>query len=185
MKKKRLLAVTLTLSVLLCAVFSTPAFAANETTGSTSVTYTIQGGYTINIPSSVSLNAGGAASAITFTASDVVLESNQMVVVRIDAERTLNSDGQLLLSSGSGETISCQLFRGNTSVNTDYSVREKITWKSGQEDPMVASFHSARGSEIGAYSYGFLSADPLLTGYNGAGKYTGTIYFTIGVEEIE
>ena len=62
------------LSTIIISCFTTTAFAANETEASTTVQYTVEAGYTVSIPATVSLNN---TDYIQISASNISLDPNK------------------------------------------------------------------------------------------------------------
>ena len=162
---KRIISTILVFALILS--LSCTAFAANETEGSTTVTYTVSDagevGYIINIPASINLNE---TNCLEITASR--MNTNSYVWVSIDMARTAITGNTLCLDDGYGNSILCDLSVG-------YANGYEGTKSLSATDYKVASFvpNDTTPDEYGKLYFEVhdASAKP--------GEFTGIIYFTI------
>jgi len=168
--KKRILSILLA-TILVCGIAPTEAFAANETSGSMAVSYTYSSSYTINIPSSVSINDSGIA---TFSANEVSIGSGKKISITIDGDTTYENGGNFYLYKDKGTAsegkISCDVLLG---MPTSAS----FTMITGLSE-VVATFVDGNTSPK---SYGALKFKPNVDSSTAYGTYTGTIHFKIQV----
>ncbi|MFZ3130162.1 MAG: hypothetical protein WA125_03430 [Desulfosporosinus sp.] len=149
-------------AVMLCGMMPATAFAADETSGQTTITYTVSANYEINIPASINLNED---PYLKITASNMNTNYGQRVSVLIDGSRTYENGGNFYLYKNKGTAseakIACNLRAPMSIVNgLDYEVaRFDDGSTSNPVDPLM--LEPAAGS----------STAP--------GTYTGTIYFKI------
>lgn len=167
MKKRISLIAVIALLVVCC--LPTAAFAANEESMSTSVTYNIQSGYIVSIPASISLNN---SNYISFSAENVAIEAGRKLYIALDHYKTELSGGCFILHSttGNGHYVPCDL-----EVSEDYEGASKTSLYSS--DYIVASFDSGYFMPS---SYGRLYITPHSGGIP-AGDYSGVMYFNIYV----
>ncbi len=157
-----------TVSILLAVVILAlcipgAALAANETQATTTVTYTVEDGYIINIPSSIDLNN---STCLEITASR--MNTPGYIWVSIDTSRTAIPNNAMSLLDGSGHSLSCTLTVGDADgsgnvrgiSNTDYRVA-------------IFEPNSLTPTDYGKlyFSVDDSSAE--------VGTYTGTLYFLI------
>lgn len=185
MKKTKAIAAALALCLLCCSFCSVTAFAAEaepQTSASTSLLYTIQGGYTIQIPASVDLNSEEAA---LIKATELVLPSWKDLVVRIVSASTFEEDGSFMLTGPNGAKLSVDLCR---SVYDKDGYSEFILKRDAMTDPVVALFSSTSyyDGELATFvpdQFGRIWFDVGETQGLVAGDYAGTINFSIGLED--
>lgn len=156
--------------LLIVGILTPAAFAANETSGSTLITYNVESGYTISIPATVLLNN---QNYLTFSAANVSLEYGKHLYIELDRSRTeFMSDGDnLIMRGGSGnDTIECGITVGNLDDDQRHSLYDTTY--------IVASF--ASGDESPS-QYGKLYLTPYANGGTPSGTYSCTLYYNIGV----
>lgn len=188
MKKK--ISFLLSLAFVMACISPLTAFAVNETTGSTDVSLdfpltTNTGGgdttdsgqsysYIVDIPASFSITNGSNSFQITANSMDI--PADKELVVRINGSETFESDGSFYLFLNGDKTsehwILCNIFRIQGNI-TSYVIGT---------NPVIASFSpggllpnncdSIRIEHVLYYDGAGLAA----------GTYTGTIYYTIGLE---
>jgi len=178
--KKKTLAALLVFCLLCCSAFTTTAFAAeNNTSATTSVLYTIQGGYTVTIPASVNLNS---SEAIQISASELMLPAGKDLVVRLDSDQSFDDQGNFYLTStNSSAQIPVDVCR----ASYDGEGSCFLFASDCLNDPVVAVFGPLSAQAGGVYiptEYGQLSF--VLGDVAGlvAGDYSGQLHFTIGLE---
>ncbi|MBR2935307.1 MAG: hypothetical protein IKB79_06990 [Oscillospiraceae bacterium] len=159
---KKLLCTLLSI-VVLVSCMTAHVLAANETEASTSVQYTVESGYTVSIPATLSLNNTGY---MDIYASNVSLDQNKKLYVKIDKSKTSFTYDQFYLMNGSNY-IPCDLKVGSP-LND-----EKIPYY--DTDYVVAIFETGYTEPT---QYGRLYITPSNGAYE-AGTYSGTIYFEI------
>ena len=190
MKKKFILFLGLVLT--LACVTPLTAFAANENTGSTTVFYEfpqptlspdtsddgtddeLSYSYLVNIPSMYTISPGTVSMVIS--AEEMNISGDKQLVVRIDGENTFESDGSFYLylngDKSSEDWILCNIFRVNGGVSSSAMGK----------NPVVASFNPG---ELTPHDWTEIQFEAMLY-YEGAGlttgTYTGTVYYTIGLE---
>ena len=152
---KKLFALILTVAML--ATMSVTAFAANTTGGSMEVTYSVAPAYTVTIPETVTIGAGGTSA--TVSAADVVVNKGQYVSV------TLASDNNFTVTSGEGATLTYTVTKGGQPV------------AAGGEILAVNPADSATGTAT-------ITFDIDETKIQYAGTYTGSATFTIAVKDV-
>ena len=178
--KLKTLAVALAICLLCCSAFSMTAFAAeNNTSATTSVLYTVQGGYTVNIPASVNLNSN---ETIQISASELALPSGKNLVVRLSADSFDETGAFYLTSSGSSDRIPVDVCRAHYEGGQSMFLRASECLY----NPEVAIFDSTSLQQEGVFvpsEYGQLSF--VLGDVSGvvAGDYTGQLHFLIGLED--
>lgn len=168
---KNFLALVLALALSL-SVAAVPAYAADEDSFQTDVTYTVPEPevctYTLEIPSSLTLSPEFKGTIQIFPTSVQIPESKQ-VVVRI-SESTF-SGGSFFLYKNKGTDnearISANLSSGNQYLTGGETI---VTFQNG--DSRSSASPGAVGVSTSPYNY--QSASP--------GTYTGSVYFSVSVE---
>lgn len=160
MKKK--IFTLLLVFIILCFTMTSTAFAENMTSWETSVSYTVNSSYVINIPASVNLNE---TPYLTITASSMNTKWGQRVSVFIDASLTYENGGNFYLYKDKGteneKKIKCDLYRNGVYANgLDFEVARF-------DDGSTTNF------------YNELEFRPSVSSSTPPGTYTGTIYFKI------
>ena len=179
--KLKTLAAALAICLLCCSAFSMTAFAAeNNTSATTSVLYTVQGGYTVNIPASINLNSN---ETVQISAPELTLPAGKNLVVRLDSAQSFDEFGNFYLTSTSSSSkipvsVCRAYYDGGASC---------FLWANDcLSDPEVAIFDSYSMQQEGVFvpsEYGQLSfALGDVTGVV-AGDYAGQLHFTIGLED--
>lgn len=151
---KKLFALILTVAML--ATMSVTAFAANTTGGSMEVTYSVEPGYTVTIPETVTIGANGTSA--TVSAEDVVVNKGQYVSV------TLASDNNFTVTSGEGTTLTYTVTKDGQPV------------AAGDEILAV----NPASADNGSTEITFAINDEIQY----AGTYTGSATFTIAVKDV-
>ena len=149
--------------VVLVSCMTAHVMAANETEASTTVSYTVEPGYTVSIPATISLNN---ASYVEIHASNVSLEQNKKLYVKIDRTKTTFTQDRFYLMNGANY-VPCDLYVGSHLTDEKQSCYDT--------EYVVAVFESGY---MEATQYGRLYITPSNGAYE-AGTYTGTIYFEI------
>lgn len=181
--KLKTLAAALAICLLCCSAFSMTAFAAeNQTSASTSVLYTVQGGYTVNIPASVDLNA---EETIEITASELRLPENKNLVVRVSDESLNDSHHFVMSADGVDAKLTCEVYRKdyNDPYNGTTSRIRKSTY--GTDASLAALFTNLSTKSDGTY-YPTKGGSVYFTFSNSApvaGNFSGTLNFVIGLED--
>ena len=81
--------IALAIAVVMLAALAVPAFAANETSGNTVVTYSVGETYTVNVPATLELNETTKTGTLTVKLTAVnILDGKQVTV-------TATTDGKL------------------------------------------------------------------------------------------
>ncbi len=175
--KKRKIAAALAICLTLCCILPTAAFAAEEqTSATTTVLYTVQGGYTVHIPASVNLNNN---ETIEIKASNMTLAAGKDLVVRINSNSFDENGDFYLRASGAGSILCNIICAGEEEAGSHYVWHEEA-----KNNAVVARFSSIAQFSGGYYKptlYGYISfliSDPGLV----AGDFTGTLNFIIGFE---
>lgn len=148
----------LLLAITMMATLSVTAFAADyDTTGDKGmdVTYSVNPGYTVTIPETVTIGADGTEK--TVSAADVVVEKGQYVSV------TLAADNNFTVTSGEGATLTYTVTKGGQPVAV------------GDEILAVNPADGKTGSATVTFAI-----DESDIKY--AGTYTGSATFTIAVK---
>lgn len=164
--KKRIGAV-LVAACLMLSIFPTTAFAlsgSSTSSGTTTVQYTPAASYVIDIPASIAFS-GDDTGKITISCSKNFVPISSSVVVRINTESTLASDGNFyLINDSDGSTkLRCSLIISDTGEVT--ATNNEVFRCAGRET----------GGESDIYVQ--VSGTP-----TEAGTYSGIIYFTAAVE---
>ena len=159
---KKVIAILLSLVVM--SSVAVTAFAANETSASTTVSYTVEDGYIINIPSSINLND---ANTLEITASK--MHTDGYVWVRIDTDRTAITDNTLCLDDGTGKSLLCDISVGRITSNEASVFLTTSNYRVATFEP-----NNTTPTEYGKLFFN-VRADAV-----DSGVYTGTIYFVIG-----
>ena len=167
-KNSKRIASIIAVLCLVMAAFPVSAFAVTGgeegATASTTVTYTSSASYTIEIPSSITFPAGDTTAMITITCSANTLPYGTTVVVSLDANSTFNEDGNFYLvnTSDDSKVIKCDIY--SDSGRLTRARTEVVKYNSGDAS------YPEHDLEVR-----IASSSP------GPGTYTGTIYFSIGV----
>lgn len=144
------------LVLLLTCLCAFPAYAENTTGGNTTITTEAQAAYTITIPEKLEIPYGSSeAQPLTLAASDLLLESGKSVSVTAAGSGT---DGAFTMANGSN-TLAYELSKAAS------------PWSAVVKDGEVASF-----TENGTSTIYAKVSDWTITV---AGKYSGTIIFTV------
>ena len=150
----------LLLAITMMATLSVTAFAADyDTTGDKGmdVTYSVNPGYTVTIPETVTIGADGTEK--TVSAADVVVEKGQYVSV------TLAADNNFTVTSGEGATLTYTVTKGGQPV------------AAGDEILAVNPTDGKTGTAT-------VTFDIDETKIQYAGTYTGSAIFTIAVKDV-
>lgn len=150
----------LLLAITMMATLSVTAFAADyDTAGDKGmdVTYSVEPGYTVTIPPTVTIGTSGTSAEIS--AADVVVEKGQYVSV------TLAADNNFTVTSGEGATLTYTVTKGGQPV------------AAGDE---ILAVNPADG-KTGTANITF-DIDESAIKY--AGTYTGFATFTIAVKDV-
>ena len=153
---KKIFALILTIAMM--ATLSVTAFAAEyDTTGDKGmdVTYSVEPGYTVTIPPTVTIGTSGTSAEIS--AADVVVEKGQYVSV------TLAADNNFTVTSGEGATLTYTVTKGGQPV------------AAGGEILAV----NPASADNGSTEITFAINDEIQY----AGTYTGSATFTIAVKD--
>ena len=174
----------LSLAIIVACFSPLTAYAINETTGSTDVsvelrppTSTDSGpsySYLVNIPANFTLTYSN--SSFQITASEMNIPTGKELVVRINSDETFESDGNFYLflngDKSSEYWILCNICR----------VQGYITSIAYGENPIIASFSPGalvpNNCDYIRLEHAIFNDGAGLE----AGTYTGTIYYTIGLE---
>lgn len=185
MKKTRLFAATLALCLLCCSAFSMTAFAAeNQTSATTSVLYTVQGGYTVNIPASVNLNS---EEIMEITATELTIPSGKDLVVRLD-DSCLNESDMFVMRTTNGASLSFDICVSHLNVEEkqgdNWAGSSFLRKSSDGRGTVVARFGKISQEKFGEYiptEWGRIdfSAEKQATV---SGEYSGSLNFIIGLE---
>ena len=150
----------LLLAITMMATLSVTAFAADyDTEGDKGmdVTYSVNPGYTVTIPPTVTIGTSGTSAEIS--AADVVVEKGQYVSV------TLAENNDFTVTSGEGATLTYTVTKGDQPVSA------------GDEILAVNPADSAAGTANITFDI-----DESTIQY--AGTYTGSATFTIAVKAV-
>ena len=150
----------LLLAITMMATLSVTAFAADyDTTGDKgmNVTYSVNPGYTVTIPPTVTIGTSGTSAEIS--AEDVVVEKGQYVSV------TLAADNNFTVTSGEGATLTYTVTANSENVAP------------GDELLAVNPADSAAGTAT-------ITFDIDESDIKYAGTYTGSATFTIAVKDV-
>ncbi len=154
---KKLVGTLLTLSM--AGVFAVSAFAANTTGGSTTVSTDIAPAYTVTIPEKLQIPYNSTeAETLMLTASGLLLENGKTVTVTAAGS---GPDGMFSMANGS-DTLTYELSK------------EASPWSAVAKDSELASF-----PENGTRTIYAKVPDWSVTA---AGKYSGTITFTVSYQ---
>lgn len=147
---------SLSIALGLCAA---PVYAENTTGGNTTITTEAQAAYTVTIPEKLEIPYGSSeAKSLTLTASDVLLEAGKSVSVT---------------AAGSGTGGGFTMANGNNTLAYELS-KTASPWSVVAKDGQVASF-----TENGTATIYAKVPDWAITT---AGKYSGTITFTVSYQ---
>ncbi len=150
----------LLLAITMMATLSVTAFAADyDTEGNKgmNVTYSVNPGYTVTIPETVTIGADG--TEMTVSAEDVVVEKGQYVSV------TLAAENNFTVTSGEGATLTYTVTKGGQPVAAGDEILA-VNPADGKADTATITFDIDE-SDI---KY--------------AGTYTGSATFTIAVKDV-
>ena len=162
--------ITLILAMTMALSVSATAFAADTTinqdtaepkNGSTKVTYTVAPSYTVTIPATVTLDG----SAVEVKAEGVKVNKNSQVVVKLTG--TSYSGNAFKVTTTEGAELAYTVKKGDTLVNIDDTVLSV--------NPDSAT--DGNGAS-GSTSLSFSLNDTIQY----AGNYTGTVTFTVSVD---
>lgn len=155
---KKLISILLAFSFVLS--LSTVAFAADPQSKTTNVTYTVNPGYVVTIPESVTLG-----NTETVSASEVSVAKGEKVVVRITA--TSGTDNAFTVRNTENAELSYTITDG---ASATYGINDVIL--------EVAPTDTAKGS--GSKDITFTEPADIVY----AGTYTGTVTFTVSTEAV-
>lgn len=187
MKKK--ISFLLSLALVVACISPLTAFAINETTGSTDVSIEIplptndtvvddtpSYSYVVNIPSAYVITSPAPIEFFEITATEMIIPEGKQVVVRIDSAATFESDGNFYLYLG-GDKANENYIQGYIDRHGDGRSSSTVMGP----DNIVASFNPGELTpcdwqrlRVGTFYYDTTVLE--------AGTYTGTIYYTIGLE---
>lgn len=166
--KRKILTTFLALALMVCAVPISASAAADS--ASTEVYYTIEHGYTLNIPASANMTNG---NTLIITATDVFIDSAHVLTVSLDAATEMNGQGKIELTNSEGMVCGFDLYvEDATGENKRQVTNEDYNY-------ILAQF---RSGDTTAYSGGTLTLTPIITNGTMQGAYSGTLKFLI--EEI-
>lgn len=168
---KKVLTGIMALGMLGSVTTALPSIALNETTGSTSVTYTAAQSYSASIPSNVTLSADASTAEFTLTTTDgaaVRIPYGNNLTYKIDPD-CIDANGNLTLTqNGSNETSKVVLKKGDQTItkssNTVFESGAKLASEGKISEEITVDASTV--STVPRYS----------------GDYTGTITFDISVE---
>lgn len=186
---KKRISFLLSLVIIAGCISPLTAFAINETSGSTDVSIelplptvdtvvddTPSYSYVVNIPYAYKMTSLARTEFFEITATEMNIPEDKQVVVRIDNESTYESDGMLYLYLN-GDKTSDNYICGQVDR---YGDGHPSSIAMGP-DNIVASFNPG---ELIPYDWQRLRVN--ITYFDStileAGTYTGTIYYTIGLE---
>ena len=155
---------SIALALTLCFAVAAPAFAANETSGSTDVTYTVVTNYFVSIPEDVEIVSGSGTQTVAVTQNSVI-----------------PADKSLALSiTGATNYDAVEGFRLKNNVGTDVYLAYDITYPTDNEiNDLVTTFLTADA----ATSYA--GTDVMLTfttdTAESAGTYEDQLTFTVAL----
>ncbi len=160
------------ISMLLLAAIMTTALSINtyatEEYKSVDVSYQIEYGYTLHIPTSANMSKG---APLELTASDVVISDAEYLVVYLDNITTKLSGDALVLQNFDGMSCTFNIY----TQDKDGGNKKQVT----TTDRIMALF---RMGETEACSGGTITLTPNLTGGLSSGTYKGTLHFVVEVK---
>ena len=182
MKKK--ISLFLSLAVVMLCLFPQTALAANETTGSTNIVLEYpqpstgndepSHSYKVNIPANFAITNSNTSFQIT--ASEMSIPADKELIVRINGAETFENDGSFYLflngDKSSENWVLCNIFR----------IKGAISSAALGQRPVIASFRSGELSPHDWDSIQFDATAPYGDASFQSGTYTGTVYYTIGLE---
>ena len=151
----------LILAVALMATMSTTAFAANTTGGSTEVSFNVDPTYTVIIPTTVELNKVGADDAVTYE-NDYTITASENLRLRYNEYITVTVSDGFLLNTAEGASLFYEMTVGGNKVDNG---------------DVVAVFNTSIAAQSATMH--IAADDP-----DYAGRYEGTLTFTIAVEKV-
>lgn len=165
---KKIVSLMLTLLVL-CGTFTITAFADNETEQETTVSYTVESHYTVDIPAYINLNEN---SGIDITAYPFI-GSGKSLIVSIDTGRSLENGFLYLCKDGDPE-------RGRLAAQISvYDAADPSQPAPLGDDGIVAVFEHGNGVPV---RYGHVDFSVGIPTDAAFGSYIGVIYFCFSVE---
>lgn len=189
MKEKTRVALCLVLA--LCLALSSTAYALEQTTAETRITYTKTGdnsspsppvtaaaSYEINIPAEVSLNAG---RELYITAANLNLSGGESVVVSVDFARSYTTELGEAEEGGVLEDSYIKLDSVDGSSFAKVNIN-RHNYDTGAGELIVSTDTTAAvftGSSLQPSKYGLLYLNLYRPGTIEPGTYSGTLYFTI------
>lgn len=157
---------TSVVGMMMAAALVAPVHAADNTTeGTMEVTYTEPNKYIVSIPSSVDLTN---VKSTTITSKDINVEPEKQVEVRIS--KGINSDGKVTLTRE----------KGVAADTTTSTVSLTENGPAIAADAVVATFEGQITTDTTGGTLYFSALPTDLA----AGKWTGTITFSVSVEDI-
>ena len=166
--KRKILTAFLALALMVCAVPISASAAADS--ASAEVYYTLQYGYTVNIPESTSMTNG---KPLQITATDVFIDRTHVLTVSLDIFTEMDGNEKILLKTEEGFGCSFDLFV----EDADGENKRQVTVE--DHDYTLAQF---RTGDTTARSGGTLTLKPIFAEGTMQGTYSGTLKFLI--EEI-
>jgi len=167
--KKRLLILVLAVAMF-CQMMPTTAFAANDTSAQTKVTYTYTKSdyYEIDIPATLDLNT---EQSYKIAANNVVLDGNKAVQVSVDTTSFVDDYFTLKMVTNVAKYMKCELYA--TAFNP--GIEQRVT----SANNIIGTFREGDTPDTN-WIYLRFSTCPTLNNAAG-GEYQGTLYFNISV----
>jgi len=165
-------ALALLFSFTIVASMAIPAFASNETSAYTELSYSYERepDYVINIPTSFNINY---TEYISITSSKMDIDANKRVKVKFDEERTGISPNGISLVGPEGSSLRCDVWVSSLADPNTQVRADKASYA-------VAFFDNYSTSP---YQYGRICFVPDILPDTVSGTYTKTVYFEIILEE--
>lgn len=160
----------------------------NPESGSTSVSYTVNPAYTVTIPEKVTLDG----DAVTVSAEGVKVGYGKQVVVTLSGINEAPDDDTftVALTDDASETLEYTVSAaGNVYSSDDSNTNSNAAKESIKKGGVVLTVEAGlendenqTGASMGETSLTFELATGAVVKY--AGEYTGTVTFTVSVEEV-
>lgn len=190
---KKLLSLVLALALAL--PLSVTAFATDTTInqdstnkdGSTTVNYSVDPAYTVTIPEKVTLGGENGSNTVTVEAEGVKVAKGQQVVVKLTGinESTpeggnTTSDTTFTVKTAEGASLTYTVQKGSNTINKGDTVLAVASGLNNEKD--ASGNDKNTGASTGSADLTFALATDAVVEY--AGTYTGTVTFTVSVEDV-
>lgn len=155
----------------------------SPSSGDTQVNYSVAPAYTVTIPASVTIGGENGSNTVTVSAEGVKVAKGKQVVVKLtginestDEDGNTTSDTTFTVKTAEGASLTYTVQKGSDTIQKDGTV---LTVASGLNNE-TGEDGTTTGASTGSAALTFALNDTVQY----AGDYTGTVTFTVSVDEV-